>query len=413
MRWLATRVVTMLILIPERGILGDVRYYGRQIEALFGTAPVSDVLREYPVPALAVLVPPWWGSFGNAMAYVISFVLLMIAVDAVFTFALWRASGRRPTPGIRLWLLLVPCLGPVTFARFDLVSAALAGASLLALATRRPLSSGLLAAAGAAVKLWPTTLLPALLVRHERPHRVLAGFTALGAVAVITTLASAGASRLLSPLAWQGERGLQIETIWAVPLLWGRAFSPNTWSTPLTRFLAYEVEGPGVNALTMLSTAATAAGLLLLGWLWWRAWRATRQHNAAVGGANLSLVGMLAIAGTCLLIVPNKTLSPQYLLWIGGVLAAVGAIAPHESLVPRLNLLFIVTCLVTHVLFPRGYGMLTAPSAIGAMLLTARNGLLLAITVLVVLRVVALTRSQSAPVRGTLEWADPRPSSLT
>jgi hypothetical protein len=118
-----------------------------------------------------------------------------------------------------------------------------------------------------------------------------------------------------------------------------------------------------------------------------------------VGGASLSLVGMLAIAGACLLIVPNKTLSPQYLLWIGALLAAVGVVAADEPVLPRLNLLFVATCLVTHVLFPLGYGWLTAPNAIGATLLTARNGLLLTITVLAVVRVVALTRRQPAPVR--------------
>jgi hypothetical protein len=42
--------------------------------------------------------------------------------------------------------------------------------------------------------------------------------------------------------------------------------------------------------------------------------------------------------------------------------------------------------------------MLTTPNAIGATLLTARNGLLLVITVLVVVRVVDLTRRQPAPV---------------
>ena len=401
-RWLATRVLTMLILIPERNILGDVRYYGRQLEALFGATPVTEVLREYPAPALAVFVPPWWAALGDEGGYLVTFVLLMIAIDAVFTAALWRASGRRPTPGVRVWLLLVPCLGPLTFTRFDLVSAALAGAALLALAARRPLWSGLLAAGGAAVKLWPAALLPGLLLARDRPRRVLAGFAGLGAVAVVVTLAGGGVTRLLSPLTWQGERGLQIETVWAVPLMWGRTVSPDTWSTPYTRFFAFQVEGPGAATLTTLSSVATVAALVLLGWLWWRAAltvRATGRPDGTVRPASLPLVGMVAIAAACLLIVPNRTLSPQYLLWIGGLLAALGAVAPDEPLLPRLNLLTVVTCVLTQVLYPLGYGMLTGPhwsNAIGATLLTVRNGLLLAITVLAVRRVVALTRRPPA-----------------
>ena len=140
--WLVSRVLTFLILIPENNILGDVRYYGRQLEALFGPTPVTAVLREYPAPALAVFVPPWWAALSNKVAYLVTFVLLMVAIDIAFTAGLWRASGRRPTPGVRVWLVLVPCLGPLTFTRFDLVSAALAGAALLALAARRPLGAG-------------------------------------------------------------------------------------------------------------------------------------------------------------------------------------------------------------------------------------------------------------------------------
>ena len=145
--------------------------------------------------------------------------------------------------------MLVPLLGPLTFTRFDLVSAVLAGFALLALAVRWAGTSGVLAAAGAAVKLWPAGLLPALLVRRERPLRVLAGFVTFGVLAVVATLAAGGTGRLLSPLTWQSDRGLQLETIWAVPLLFARCFDSATWSTPYTRFFAFQVEGPGAGTL--------------------------------------------------------------------------------------------------------------------------------------------------------------------
>jgi hypothetical protein len=395
--WLASRLLTLAILATpaERDIIRDVRYYGNQLGDLFQGTPVTEVLREYPAPSFAVFVPPRWLAELTHFTYASVFVALMIAIDAAFTLALWRSGGRRSTPGLRLWLLLVPCLGPLTFTRFDLVSAALAGAAMLALAARRPMWSGVLAAAGAAVKLWPAGLLPALLVRRDRPGRVLAGFAGLGAIAVIATLLGGGVTRLLSPLTWQGERGLQLETIWAVPLLWGRAVSPDTWSTPYTRFFAFQIEGPGVAALTRLSTIATVAAVALLVALSWRAWRATGPDRPA----GLPLVGMLAIAAACLLIVPNKTLSPQYLLWLAGLLAALGAVAPDEPLIPRLNVMLVLSCLLTQILYPLGYGMLTGPdwsNVIGAALLTARNALLLVITVLAVRRALELTRRAPA-----------------
>lgn len=394
--WVVTRGVTLLVLATpaEHGIIRDVYYYGRQLDAMFNGTPVTETLREYPLPAFGVFLAPRWLSELTPWTYASIFVTLMVLLDAAFTYGLWR-TGRGPTPGLRVWLLLVPFLGPLTFTRFDVVSAVLAGAALLALARRGrsagPATAGVLAAAGTAVKLWPAVLLPALLVRRDRPGRVLAGFTAVGVVAVGVTLAVGGTARLLSPLTWQSDRGLQLETVWAVPLLFLRCIDSGVWSTPYTQFFAFQVEGPGAGTLLHLSTVATAGCVLLLLWLLLRAWRTGIAASPA-------LVGLLAVAAACLLIVPNKTLSPQYLLWIGGALAGLGATAPAEPLLRRLNLLLVAACGVTQVIYPIGYGMLTGPhwsNVIGALLLLVRNGLLVVITVLVVRRVLDLTR----PVR--------------
>ena len=127
-----------------------------------------------------------------------------------------------------------------------------------------------------------------------------------------------------------------------MPLLWGRAFSPDTWSTPYTRFFAFQVEGPGAAALITLSTVATVAAVALLA-----------GCGGGPGGtgtpAGLALVGLLGLAAACLLILPNKTLSPQYLLWIGGLLAALGAVAPDERCSPGSTCWSWSACVLTQV----------------------------------------------------------------
>jgi len=390
-RWLLTRLITMLILIPEKNILGDVRYYLRQLHELFSTTGVNGSLPEYPVPSLAVFLPPYWIAAGREHPYQWAFVIMMILIDAGFTAALWRSFGRRPGPGVWLWLLLVPCLGPLTFARFDLVSAALAGGAVLALAARRPVSTGLLTAFGAAVKLWPAALLPALLIRREGRGRLASAALVSGAVIGLISLVLAGYDRVVSPLTWQGDRGLQIESLFALPLLWGRVFSPDTWQTPYTRFYAFQIEGPGARALLAVSTVCMVAAVAILGWLWWRVLRWDQRRPADV----LPVAGLLMLGTAGLLVITNRTLSPQYLLWTGGLLAALGCVAPTEPLLPRLNRLLLGTCLVTQIIYPLGYGMLTGVNAgtwLGVTLLTARNGALLALTVLALRRVVVLTR---------------------
>jgi Glycosyltransferase family 87 len=389
-RWLLSRVITALILVPENNILGDVRYYGRQLEGMFSSAGIGGALPEYPVPSMGVFLPPWFAAGANKVAYLVTFVLFMVAIDAVFTAALWRSSGRRPSPGGWLWLLLVPCLGPLTFTRFDLASAALAGGALLLLAARRPVTTGLVTALGAAVKLWPAAMLPALVARRSGRGRLLAAAVLAGAVALGISLAVAGVDRTKSPLTWQGDRGLQIESLFALPLLWGRVFAPGTWDAPYTRFFAFQIEGPGTHVLLRVASVTTVLCLLVLVWLWWRA---LRREPAA--GAVLPVAGLLTIGTAGILILTNKTLSPQYLLWLGGLLAALGCVAPKEPLLARLNPLLIVTCLVTQVIYPIGYALLTGENAgswFGVLLLTARNAMLVWITFLALRRVVELTR---------------------
>jgi hypothetical protein len=388
--WLISRLVAVLILIPENDMLRDVMYYGLQLRELAGPAGLRDVLREYPAPSLLVSGPVWWAAHGNWYAYLAAFVVLMLALDAAFTVALWRAAGRRLGPGPWLWILVVPVLGPIVYARFDLVPAVLAGGALLALAGRRPATAGVLTGAGAAVKLWPVALVPALLLDRAGRLRALAGFLGIGAVAVAGTVATGGFERLLSPLTWQGERGLQIESLFAVPLLCARLVSPSTWATPYTRFYAFQVEGPGAATLADLSTVTTVLALGLLGWLCWRVlrWRQRPDDVRAVAG--------LLMTGTaCLLVITNRTLSPQYLIWVGALLAALGCVAPAEPTLPRLVRLLLVSCGLTQVIYPIGYALLTNETWatwIGVALLTARNALLVAITVIAMRRVFALTR---------------------
>ncbi len=391
--WALTRLAMLALLVIESNILDDPRYYARRLDQLSGAGGAADTLTEYPLPALAVLLPPWWVAGGDRNRYLVSFVLLMLAVDAAFAVLLWRA-GRGPTPGLRLWLVFAPLLGPLLVTRFDLASAALAAAALVAVAARRPGRAGGLLAAGAAVKVWPAALLPTLLVRRPDRWRALGGFAAVAAVAAAASLAAAGRERLLSPLTWQGDRGLQIESVPALPLMWARVVRPQTWDAEYTRFLTFELRGPGTDLLLGVTSVATAAALVVLGLLVLRAWR------SRPGPASVPAVGLLMVVGCVLLIVTNRAFSPQYLVWVVALLAAVGAVAPAEPVLTQANRLLLATCLLTQVVYPLGYGMLTTEAwftVVGVSLLTVRAGLLVALTVLLARRLVHLTGRVPVP----------------
>ena len=351
--WLASRGLTLLLLVPEHKVLGDVRYYFGALDAVFRGGPVGPALPEYPAPVLAFLGLPHLVSGPAVPAYLAAFVLLILAVDAALTRALFRVAGPR-APGVTLWVCLPPLLGPMFLCRFDLLPAALAAGALLAVTTR-PARAG-----------------------------VLAGFGAVLGVAVGLVAALAGGSRLTSPLSWQGARGLQLEAYAALPLLVAGAFRPGIWHVEYTRFYAFQLVGPGTGAALTAATAASGLAVLLLAVLWLRA---ARRREALPPAAP----GLLAVLTVCLMATTDKTLSPQYLIWVAALVAVVGV--THPDALPRGTVpLLLATCALTQLIFPLNYDPLVAVEPYAVLLLAVRDAGLLAVTWLVGRQLWLLTR---------------------
>ena len=182
-------------------------------------------------------------------------------------------------------------------------------------ARRRPWVTGALTGLGAAIKLWPALLIPSFLA--YRPDRRPAGiaFVVIGFGLAAVSLLAGGWSRLISPLTWQSDRGLQIESVWSTPLMVARVIQPGKWTIGMSDYQAYKIFGQGVGFWVLVSNLATLAGLAVLAVLFVRAFRAAEVSPVTVGFLILTTVAVM--------IVTNKTLSPQYLLWLGGPAAAL------------------------------------------------------------------------------------------
>src|SRR5215203_137900 len=380
--WLATRLLILIVLAAfERFVVGDVFYYHRKIHALF-TAGLDRTLYEYPTPVVWILWLPYGASFGNRVGYLIGFVIFMLALDALFTYALWRSAGRRHDTAIDFWLIFVLLIGPLSYLRFDMLPAVLAGGALLA-ARRKPWVTGALTGLGAAIKLWPALLIGAFMsYRADRRPAGLA-FVIVGFGLALISLIFGGWSRLISPLTWQSDRGLQIESIWATPLMVARAVRPNYWIVDISRYQAYEIFGSGVDAWVMISNIATLVGLALIIVLTIRAFRHDGSTPVAIGFVILAIVAIMTIT--------NKTLSPQYLLWLGGPMAALlvlrgQATEQEKPTLRRLAIQLLVLAALTQLVYPLLYnGLLgrhgTAMIIISTLVTTVRNLALVAFTV--------------------------------
>ena len=349
--WLITRIVMLVILASfERFVVGDVYYYHRKINALF-TVGLDRTLFEYPTPVVWILWLPYGASLGNRVGYLVAFVIFMLVLDALFTYALWRWNGRRHDTSIDFWLIFVPLIGPLSYLRFDMLPAVLAGGALLA-ARRRPWITGALTGLGAAIKLWPALLIGAFMSYRADRRPAGIAFVVVGFGLALISLIFGGWSRLLSPLTWQSERGLQVESIWATPLMLARAVRPDYWIVDMSQYQAYEVFGAGVDAWVLISSIATALGLALIILLTIRAFRQDGSTAVAVGFVVMAIVAIMTIT--------NKTLSPQYLLWLGGPMAALLAFRPHAAPaeLPAINRMagqLLILALLTQLVYPLFY----------------------------------------------------------
>jgi hypothetical protein len=251
----------------------------------------------------------------------------------------------------------------------------LCGAAVL-LVARHPRTAAAVVAVATGVKLWPALVIPPLLA-VARPRRAAA------AVLVGTGLALAGASavlagwgRLLSPLTYQSDRGLQIESVLATPAMLAWWHDPARWSVGYAPSKSYEVTGPLVGLLLDTSTLLSVLLVATLGTAWWRLWLVRDR----VTGPTALWLALAAVTG---FVVTGKVLSPQYLLWLLPA-AAAGIAVADSPLLRRWTAGLLLAAGLTQVVFPAYYGEITLGGDqvwLPVLALALRNGVMLLLLV--------------------------------
>lgn len=388
--WATTRALTFgIFALFEQTVRRDVLHYGASLSAMFAGTPISQTLREYPLPVLITMLPQYLLALGNPTVMLVLYAASMLAVDAGFLRTLMRAADANPghrkpewSPAVAFWIVFVPLMGSLSYFRFDLLPAVLTGIAMLS-APSQPAKTGLFVAIGAALKLWPGLLLPAMLVNRNRWRVTVGAFVATGAVLVAASVAVGGVDRLVSPLRWQSERGLQIESIPATPLMVAHALHPHgVWQLLYSRFNAFEIHGAGAAALITLSSLLQLAAVVFCVVLWTRALRSAPSAHLVES----QLMGWICVATVALMTVTNKTLSPQYILWLGGPIAVMLVRVPLDRRLRRVSMILLVTAGASQLIYPILYSGIDGASAprrpyVTALLL-ARNALMVWLTVL-------------------------------
>ncbi|MFI9362940.1 glycosyltransferase 87 family protein [Kitasatospora sp. NPDC053057] len=391
--WVATRTVLVLLMTgvlksPGGDVTADVWmiYHAWYGVLQTGTFPFDDVTWQYPPgAALVILLPgllPW--------SYLTSFWVICGIADAAAAALLIRTGLRRgrALTGAWMWVVGVPLLGPMIYNRFDLLVTALTLAGLLAL-IRRPAVGGLLLGLGGIVKVWPLLgLIGTPSGRRTRRSWTLAAATAVS----VGFLLAAGMNGAFGFLAFQKDRGIEVESVGALPLHLARI--AGGWNGRVTmNYGSPEMLGPWVSVISKVMMAGT-----VLGFLWLLLWRFTARRRNAATMYDAALCALL------IFVVTSRVISPQYLVWLIGV-AAVCLTVRGTSQRP-VALLILLACPLTLLEFPTMFTQVLNSEPLAITVLGLRNLLLLTATVLSCIRLWRSTRA-ATPLPPTVVLSEP------
>ncbi|MBS2965303.1 DUF2029 domain-containing protein [Actinocrinis puniceicyclus] len=358
--WFASRIPLYLMTTGHlwawygRRDVGDITVYLRWVDGALkhGALPIDPSWQYPPLVGPLLLMP----KLLPGADYQGQFVRMAFIADAiVIAVLLWTSRRRGNWLGPWFWILSVPFLGPLIYGRFDVFSALFVVAALAVLGKGVPVPgaapgerqlngrrwlAGALIGLGAAVKIWPGLTVFGL-PRSKRGWQTIATavFSAVAAT-VICALAFRNGSWFLHN---QGNRGIEVESIWALPFLLARR--AHIWHGRIHgHYGSLEVLGHGAGYAGKAALLSTVLVFALLAWWWWR-----KQWRPAV-------VADATLVATLLMIVTSRVISPQYLIWL--LATAAFCLLSKDTSQRRSALLILLSLPLTQWIFPYNFSSL-------------------------------------------------------
>jgi len=392
--WFVTRVVLYLIatehLMRHYGVnsVGDVNVYLKwaQDSLYYGHIP-QDTEWQYPPLLAPILVFPEWLSQTFGIHYLTGFTAMTFLADSIITAMLvWTAARRDTWSGPWYWIIGVPLLGPIVYGRYDVfpalcvvVSLTLLGRGLPALTSEgrpgrelnnRRWAAGILIGFGTAIKIWPGLAIFGM-PRSKRGWQTIA--MVAGSIVASIGIMSFFFSNTLSFIKNQGNRGLEIESVWGIPFVLAKRLHLDHVVTNKVVYGSYQIvpDGHGfvsaaVSVVSYAALASTAAGFGLMAYWWWRkAWRP-------------AVVADATFVATLIMVTTSRVISPQYLIWL---LAVAGFCLLYKDTTQRRSSVLVLICLpLTQYEFPFAFAELKSAHIVPVLVVCLRDLLLVLAT---------------------------------
>jgi hypothetical protein len=438
--WLVSRLYLLLFTYDKvryfdhGSLVGDVQTYNKwSLVFAHGHFPQNDPQWQYPPGAAVFIILPRIVRSLTGLSYYTGFYMIALASDLVVfllvLFACWRTAARLAPVGgagaadprasgyaagieavraggagtgavqtgavninalktdpvkidtVKIdytgaWAYLgaIFALGPIVLCRYDICVTMIATVGLVA--TGRTVAStwrmrGTAIGIGAMVKVWPAALMIGLPKRADGRRALL--WTVLGALlpTVILMAALPGALGFLSE---QHDRGLEIESVLAAPFLLARHLGyPGTIRHA---YGAFEITGPGIGVISSFCLALTVAGFV-----WLFVWRL--RADLVPGRWSTGLFYDSSLVAVLIAMITSRVLSPQYLVWVVGLIALCLSQTPlgrNGTVLARPCWLLLGAISVAQLEFPWAFPFLVKGSAWAALFVAGRNLLLVAAT---------------------------------
>jgi uncharacterized membrane protein len=318
---------TVVVATPvyRHWLFGDARYFENWGNWMTEhQVPYRDFQIEYPPGALPTFVAPvylrklagYHGTYFFWLWFEVLIFALLILPGMAWALARLGASRRRLYAALCAAAVTPVLLGPVAIFHFDYLPAAFAVAAVAALVARRGVLACALAAAGAAVKVFPIVLVPFALFelwRHGRWRAVGKGIAAAAAVlaAAFVPFLVVAPHGLTWALHRQVHRPLEIESIGASFFTAAHELA-GLHVHVIVAAASHNFAGDGPDAV---ATALGVATLVALAAVYALYLRGPRTPERLVLGCATAVTAYVVL---------SKVFSPQYLVWLVPLVPLVG-----------------------------------------------------------------------------------------
>jgi len=375
--------------------------------------PYRDINIEYQPGALLTLLPPallsdnfdeyrfWLGAWLGGIY--------------IFNLAagLYLFVGGRPAPEQlkrMLWWSVVFLLlfGGITVTRFDhvVVTCILCSALAFKAALKRVGNNalvwygifGIISALGVMTKIVPGLVIPAallILLLADKPRWKESG-TVIGSLTTALILINIVfymifGNGYLKSFTFHMERGVQLESVYS-----GFILLAHKAGLPATVGFSYggmNVDSAFTPAVKLLSPILFLCISGLIAWRFWKYRHASMETDLQPEEKVRQLL-IITIVFVLAFILTNKIFSPQFILWIGPLIAAwVGA----EKNMLKISALFLSATLLTQVIYPRLYHFLINLYYQMVIVLNVRNILLALLLALLLIELPRLLKKGETP----------------